>query len=85
MNRYATQARGAHTKVTSDNAPSTTEFAEAFLDWYMIGETDAVVAEMSRVRHLAKLLPLARLGRIIKYPRMELRAARWRLGTSGNL
>jgi len=39
-----TQSRGAHTK-TRNNEPSTADFAEAFLDWYLIGESDAVVAD----------------------------------------
>jgi ribonuclease HI len=38
------QSRGAHTK-TCNNDPSTTDFAEVFLDWYLIGESDAVVAD----------------------------------------
>mmetsp|Transcript_6465 Transcript_6465/g.10718 ORF Transcript_6465/g.10718 Transcript_6465/m.10718 type:complete len:204 (+) Transcript_6465:282-893(+) len=40
-----TQSRGAHTKVTRQNDASTADFAEAFIDWYLIGETDAVVAD----------------------------------------
>jgi hypothetical protein len=39
-----TQSRGAHTK-TRNNEPSTADFAEAFLDWYLIGESDAVIAD----------------------------------------
>lgn len=40
-----TQSRGAHTKVTRSNEASTADFAEAFLDWYLIGEADAVIAD----------------------------------------
>lgn len=40
-----TQARGAHTKPTLD--PSTADFSEAFLDWYLIGESDVVVADFN--------------------------------------
>ena len=38
-----TQSRGAHSKPGAD--PSTADFAEAFLDWYLMGESDAVVAD----------------------------------------
>lgn len=36
-----TSSRGAHTK--PQYGPSTADFAEAFIDWYLIGETDAVI------------------------------------------
>lgn len=39
-----TQSRGAHTKMRK-SIPSTADFAEAFLDWYLIGESDVVVAD----------------------------------------
>jgi hypothetical protein len=40
-----TRARGAHTKYKR-NVPSTADFAEAFLDWWLIGESsDAVVSD----------------------------------------
>ena len=40
-----TGARGIH--VRSFRKPSTDEFAEAFLDWYLIGESDVVVTDQS--------------------------------------
>eukprot|EP00545_Synedropsis_sp_CCMP1620_P000550 CAMPEP_0119016388 /NCGR_PEP_ID=MMETSP1176-20130426/12511_1 /TAXON_ID=265551 /ORGANISM="Synedropsis recta cf, Strain CCMP1620" /LENGTH=526 /DNA_ID=CAMNT_0006969771 /DNA_START=57 /DNA_END=1637 /DNA_ORIENTATION=- len=40
-----TQSRGAHTKASID--PSTADFSEAMLDWYLIGESDIVVADSS--------------------------------------
>jgi hypothetical protein len=40
----STQSRGAHTRFNR-NDPSTADFAEAFLDWYLIGESDVVVAD----------------------------------------
>lgn len=39
-----TQSRGAHTK-TRGQQPSTADFAEGILDWWLIGESDAVVAD----------------------------------------
>mmetsp|Transcript_46481 Transcript_46481/g.140815 ORF Transcript_46481/g.140815 Transcript_46481/m.140815 type:complete len:495 (-) Transcript_46481:142-1626(-) len=36
-----TSSRGVHTRTR--RSPSTTDFAEALLDWYLIGEADAVV------------------------------------------
>lgn len=36
-----TQSRGRHTKPGSH--PSTVDFAEAFLDWYLLGESQAVI------------------------------------------
>ena len=39
-----TGSRGIH--VRPERNPSTSEFAEAFLDWYLIGESDAVVTDM---------------------------------------
>ena len=38
-----TSARGAHTRPEGGTV-STADFAEAFIDWYLIGESDAVVA-----------------------------------------
>ena len=40
-----TGSRGAHTKPSL--GPSTVDFAEAFIDWYLLGETDLVVGGMS--------------------------------------
>ena len=40
----ATGARGIH--VRAERNPSTSEFAEAFIDWYLIGESDVVIADM---------------------------------------
>ena len=37
-----TSSRGAHTKTQAN--PSVEDFAEGFLDWYLIGESDAVVS-----------------------------------------
>mmetsp|Transcript_31120 Transcript_31120/g.68326 ORF Transcript_31120/g.68326 Transcript_31120/m.68326 type:complete len:359 (-) Transcript_31120:36-1112(-) len=37
-----TSARGAHTRL--QDGVSTVDFAEALIDWYLIGESDAVVA-----------------------------------------
>jgi hypothetical protein len=39
----ATQSRGAHTKASGQ--PSTADFAEGFLDWYLIGESDYVISD----------------------------------------
>ena len=39
----STKSRGAHTKPGGD--PSTADFAEALLDWYLLGESDAVVGD----------------------------------------
>jgi len=36
-----TQSTGAHTRAT--RGPSTVDFAEAFIDWYLIGESDVVI------------------------------------------
>lgn len=36
-----TRSRGAHTR--TQRGPSTAEFAEAFIDWYLLGESDIVV------------------------------------------
>jgi len=41
----ATGARGIH--VRAERNPSTLEFAEAFLDWYLIGESDAVITDQT--------------------------------------
>lgn len=38
-----TTSRGAHTKVTRD--PSLVDFAEAMVDWYLIGEADVVIMD----------------------------------------
>ena len=38
-----TQARGKHTRTA--RKPSTTDFAEAFIDWYLIGESNVVVSD----------------------------------------
>jgi hypothetical protein len=40
-----TGSRGAHTKPSL--GPSTVDFAEAFIDWYLLGESDLVVGGMS--------------------------------------
>jgi hypothetical protein len=40
-----TGSRGAHTKPSV--GPSTADFAEAFIDWYLLGESDLVVGGMS--------------------------------------
>ena len=39
-----TLSRGTHTRPR--RKPSTTEFAEAFIDWYLIGESDVVIADI---------------------------------------
>lgn len=39
----STKSRGAHTKTV--RGPSTPDFAEAFIDWYLIGESDIVVTD----------------------------------------
>jgi hypothetical protein len=39
----STKSRGAHTKPGAD--PSTADFAEALLDWYLLGESDVVVGD----------------------------------------
>jgi len=36
-----TRSRGVHT--SSSRSPSTTDFAEALIDWYLLGESDLVV------------------------------------------
>ena len=36
-----TASRGIHTRTL--RSPSTTEFAEAMIDWYLIGESDLVI------------------------------------------
>lgn len=41
----ATGARGIH--VRAQRNPSTAEFAEAFLDWYLLGESDVVVTDQT--------------------------------------
>ena len=38
-----TQSRGAHTKASAK--PSTADFSEGFLDWYLIGESDYVISD----------------------------------------
>ena len=38
----STSSRGAHTKTQAN--PTVEDFAEGFLDWYLIGESDAVVS-----------------------------------------
>jgi hypothetical protein len=38
----STSSRGAHTKMQAN--PTVDDFAEGFLDWYLIGESDAVVS-----------------------------------------
>ena len=38
-----TTSRGAHTKL--ERGPSNADFAEAFIDWYLIGESDLVVTD----------------------------------------
>ena len=38
-----TSARGAHTRLEGGGV-STADFAEAFIDWYLLGESDAVIA-----------------------------------------
>lgn len=38
-----TQSRGVHTK--GQRGPSTADFAEALIDWYLIGESDLVVLD----------------------------------------
>eukprot|EP00521_Asterionellopsis_glacialis_P007199 CAMPEP_0195288408 /NCGR_PEP_ID=MMETSP0707-20130614/5086_1 /TAXON_ID=33640 /ORGANISM="Asterionellopsis glacialis, Strain CCMP134" /LENGTH=447 /DNA_ID=CAMNT_0040348275 /DNA_START=12 /DNA_END=1355 /DNA_ORIENTATION=- len=40
----STGSRGAHSR--PNVSPSTADFAEALIDWYMIGESDAVVVSM---------------------------------------
>jgi hypothetical protein len=40
-----TQARGTHTRTL--RSPSTADFAQAFIDWYLIGESDIVVSQSS--------------------------------------
>jgi hypothetical protein len=42
-----TQSRGVHTR--SRRGPSTADFAEAMIDWYLIGESDLVVNDDSSV------------------------------------
>ena len=37
-----TSSRGVHSRASRD--PSTADFAEALLDWYLIGESDAVIS-----------------------------------------
>lgn len=39
----STSSRGAHSRASRD--PSTADFAEALLDWYLIGESDAVISD----------------------------------------
>lgn len=39
-----TTSRGAHTRTR--RRPSTTDFAEALLDWYLVGESDIVVKDL---------------------------------------
>jgi hypothetical protein len=38
-----TQSRGKHTRTY--RRPSTADFAEALIDWYLIGESDAIATE----------------------------------------
>ena len=40
---FVTSARGAHTKLEGGGV-STADFAEAAIDWYLLGESDAVIA-----------------------------------------
>jgi hypothetical protein len=40
-----TRTRGAHTKATI--VPSTADFVEGFLDWFLIGESDIVISDHS--------------------------------------
>jgi hypothetical protein len=42
-----TRSRGAHTR--SRRGPSTADFAEAMIDWYLIGESDLVVSDDNSV------------------------------------
>jgi len=42
-----TTARGVHSR--SDRGPSQSDFAEAMVDWYLIGESDLVVMDKSSV------------------------------------
>uniref|UniRef100_A0A7S4JS04 Uncharacterized protein n=1 Tax=Odontella aurita TaxID=265563 RepID=A0A7S4JS04_9STRA len=44
---YATSTRGKHTRNAKKN-PSDEDFAEAALDWYLLGETDLIVGGGTR-------------------------------------
>lgn len=66
----ATGARGIH--VRAERKPSTDEFAEAFLDWYLIGESDVVVTDMSSsfgpTGALRTNRPIYRIGKCEQLP-----------------
>lgn len=44
-----TDSRGAHTR--SDHGPSRADFAEAMIDWYLIGESDFVILDKTSVSY----------------------------------
>ena len=45
--RQEKTTRGVHSR--SDRGPSQSDFAEAIVDWYLIGESDLVVMDKSSV------------------------------------
>jgi hypothetical protein len=42
-----TTARGVHTRASRD--PSTADFAEAMMDWYLVGESDLMITSNPKV------------------------------------